>query len=264
VKQGDFLIKEYTYYIPGDIVEIKHNTPEFLYFYFTNQHEDIYDFILINNFNIDHLKLNLINFAIKHNNIYNDFTVELVSGFTNYAAEEIISREQWQARNAKEGLEQEIIKRRFTIHHSEGSAHANLQRIRNIQNYHMNDKNWLDIGYHFLISCEGLCFAGRDLHYKGAHVFGHNEGNIGICCIGCFETSRAHYTEITPAMTNKLAQLIARLSIYYNIDISSLSIKGHREYNKSHTLCPGNIIINYLDDLIIKISDIRQELCMQN
>ena len=43
-----------------------------------------------------------------------------------------------------------------------------------------------DVGYDFLISGDGTIYEGRSLDYKGAHLFGYNQGNIGIAFLGDF------------------------------------------------------------------------------
>lgn len=40
------------------------------------------------------------------------------------------------------------------------------------------------VGYHVVIMPDGARTYTRGLNQKGAHVAGHNEGNIGICLVG--------------------------------------------------------------------------------
>jgi N-acetylmuramoyl-L-alanine amidase len=44
--------------------------------------------------------------------------------------------------------------------------------------------DYADIGYHFLIDEEGRIFEGRSIKNQGAHVRGHNLGNLGIAIVG--------------------------------------------------------------------------------
>lgn len=40
------------------------------------------------------------------------------------------------------------------------------------------------IGYHKIVQPNGTVESGRPLEEKGAHVAGHNKGNIGVCLVG--------------------------------------------------------------------------------
>jgi hypothetical protein len=48
--------------------------------------------------------------------------------------------------------------------------------------------NNADVGYHFMISEDGTIYEGRSLEYAGAHVKGHNQGNVGIAFLGNYST----------------------------------------------------------------------------
>lgn len=45
-------------------------------------------------------------------------------------------------------------------------------------------RGWSDIGYHGVIECNGDFYQGRPHDIPGAHVEGHNQGNLGLCLIG--------------------------------------------------------------------------------
>ncbi len=49
---------------------------------------------------------------------------------------------------------------------------------------HVNQNGWSDIGYNFYITTDGRLHLCRPLNRSGAHVKGHNTGNIGICLEG--------------------------------------------------------------------------------
>lgn len=53
-----------------------------------------------------------------------------------------------------------------------------------IRKDHVNNRGFDNIGYHVLIQPDGEVQAVRPLNEVGAHVAGHNTGNIGICLIG--------------------------------------------------------------------------------
>jgi len=99
-----------------------------------------------------------------------------------------------------------------------------------IQELHMEQRGFADVGYHFMIDEAGRLYEGRALNIRGAHTAGYNTGAVGICLIGNFE-------EIQPAL-EQLSMLYSLLSCittqYTNIN----RLAGHREFNTG-TLCPG-------------------------
>lgn len=53
-----------------------------------------------------------------------------------------------------------------------------------IRGWHVDERGWLDTGYHRVIRRDGTVENGRPIRYQGAHVGGFNAGNIGICMVG--------------------------------------------------------------------------------
>ena len=58
------------------------------------------------------------------------------------------------------------------------------QKVSEVRKWHVEDRGWSDIGYHFLIDRDGMVVKGRALERTGAHTKGHNKGSIGICLFG--------------------------------------------------------------------------------
>jgi hypothetical protein len=57
-------------------------------------------------------------------------------------------------------------------------------KLAEIRRWHMRDRGWRNIGYHWLIDFDGQRAAGRPEIDIGAHVVDHNQGTIGVCLIG--------------------------------------------------------------------------------
>lgn len=53
-----------------------------------------------------------------------------------------------------------------------------------IRQDHIKNRGFDNIGYHILLQPDGETQAVRPLNEVGAHVAGHNTGNIGICLLG--------------------------------------------------------------------------------
>lgn len=106
-------------------------------------------------------------------------------------------RSAWNARAVdRSNVEPMTSIRRLTVHHSAlyfrdtrpGTCAAQIQLI---QNDHMRNRGYGDIGYHFLIDPAGRIWQGRDLRWQGAHASGSNNiGNIGVCVLGNFVRGR--------------------------------------------------------------------------
>lgn len=54
------------------------------------------------------------------------------------------------------------------------------EKVDEIRRWHVEDRGWRDIGYHYLIDRDGTVAKGRPVEQVGAHCKGHNTGTIGI------------------------------------------------------------------------------------
>lgn len=154
---------------------------------------------------------------------------------------EIIPRKAWGAQPIST-LNPSSTFKKLTVHHTTeptSQVKSEEELLRIIQKYHQQTKNWGDIAYHFLISHDGKIYQGRDLSYSGAHVYGHNEGNIGIAILGNYDEH-----ELTEIQINTLRNLIDALREKY--DIPKNEVFGHKELGK--TDCPGKHTIEFLNE----------------
>lgn len=122
------------------------------------------------------------------------------------------------------------------IIHCSASKDTNLENWESLKRYHINDRKWSDIGYHFgieKIENEYLYLLGRDLNTMGAHCFGQNRNSIGICLVG-------NYDNNSPSKEQYI--ILARLckTLMRKYTISLLNIKPHWVYN-IHKTCPGRL-----------------------
>lgn len=115
-------------------------------------------------------------------------------------------------------------------------------KVAEIRNWHVNDRKWNDIGYHFLIDRDGQIASGRPLAVVGAHCRGHNTGSVGICLLGGHGSSAQdsfdeHFTVHQAA---SLRRLIDKLQEKFPIT----RISGHNEY--AAKACPGFQVSKWL------------------
>jgi hypothetical protein len=76
---------------------------------------------------------------------------------------------------------------RIIIHHT---ATAQETTVSSIRNYHMHNRGWRDIGYHYLIDGGGFVRLGRPERLSGAHCKGNNRDSIGVAVIGDCRSGR--------------------------------------------------------------------------
>lgn len=118
--------------------------------------------------------------------------------------------------------------------HDDGDDAAS--RVRQIQSFHVNERGWCDIGYHFLISQAGEIFQGRSqIDRTGAHVARQNKGNIGIAFIGDFTLAPP-----TSAQLDAAIDLTRHLHQTYRIPLNRNAFRGHHEWPGQKTQCPGD------------------------
>lgn len=126
------------------------------------------------------------------------------------------------------------------VHHS---ALPLTDGPREIQELHMHERRFADIGYHFLIDESGKLYEGRAINVRGAHTAGHNSGAIGVMLMGNFEK-----IEPTAEQIDRLIIVLISLNKLYGIE----NVAGHRDYNPDMTLCPGNHLAALLPDIAIR------------
>lgn len=108
-------------------------------------------------------------------------------------------------------------------------------QFQEIRRWHMQDRGWRDIGYHYVIARNGKIMSGRPISEIGAHVQGKNAGTIGICLIGGFGSDARdkfseHFTEAQDqAARNLIAELFSKLG--------PVTVTGHNQY--AAKACPG-------------------------
>ena len=106
----------------------------------------------------------------------------------------------------------------IVVHHS-ATENGNAASINN---YHINERKWRAIGYHFVIIKDGTIENGRSLKTIGAHAKGRNQTHIGICLIGKDEFTDAQIRS-TVTLLNTLVEMFPTIK----------SIERH------HEECPG-------------------------
>jgi N-acetylmuramoyl-L-alanine amidase len=105
--------------------------------------------------------------------------------------------------------------------------HTSDQKVAEIRRWHVEERGWSDIGYHFIIDRNGNVVEGRPIERVGAHVRGHNSNSIGICLIGGFGGSATDQFEehFTEAQREKVLKLLNDLTQKF----PDAKIRAHNE-----------------------------------
>ena len=56
--------------------------------------------------------------------------------------------------------------------------------VTEIRRWHVEERNWSDIGYHAIIHRDGSVGYGRPVERSGAHCRGRNKSSIGVSLVG--------------------------------------------------------------------------------
>lgn len=105
--------------------------------------------------------------------------------------------------------------------------------VETIRNYHVNQRGFADIGYHYLVYLDGSIHEGRDVNKNGAHCTNHNAHSIGVCYVGGLDAKGNAKDTRTEAQKEGLKQLIKQLKELY----PKATVHGHREFANKDCPC---------------------------
>lgn len=128
--------------------------------------------------------------------------------------------------------QQRLIKR--IIWHCSATKEGQDVKTSTIRGWHVNERGWRDIGYHFVIELDGSVHTGRPLRMPGAGVKGHNVNSAHLCYVGGVEADgKTPKDTRTPAQRSALYKLTGELIERF----PGATVHGHNEY--SNKACPS-------------------------
>ena len=117
------------------------------------------------------------------------------------------------------------------IVHCSATREGQLVTVQQIRQWHLQ-RNFADIGYHYVIYLDGTVHKGRPLEKAGAHCKGHNAHSIGICYVGGLDRQGKPKDTRTAAQKAALLSLIRELKHRF----PGATVHGHREF--ANKACP--------------------------
>lgn len=179
---------------------------------------------------------------------------ELGEGLTEFEIADIDSLPVDLASSTKAGSIESRLRiphkiNKLTLHHSGDTKPVALgddipQKLRGLQSWGANDKNWWDVPYHFFIGPDGTIYEGRDYHYMGETNTRYNPaGHLLINVVGNYEIQEPNDAQLKSVM-----DLMAWAVQEFNVPVNE--IYGHRDL--AQTDCPGENLYRYLKNGKIK------------
>ena len=105
--------------------------------------------------------------------------------------------------------------------------------VATIRRWHVKDRGWKDIGYHYVIYIDGSVHEGRPVAQVGAHASGHNSDSIGVVYVGGCDAKMKAKDTLNEAQETAMVNLIKALREEHG----EMSLHGHNEF--AAKACPS-------------------------
>lgn len=105
--------------------------------------------------------------------------------------------------------------------------------VADIRRWHVEERGWSDIGYHFVVCLDGRVERGRPLGIAGAHCKGHNRHSVGVCYVGGVDAMCRPADTRTPQQTVALKRLVRALMEAF----PRVKVHGHGEFARKACPC---------------------------
>lgn len=113
--------------------------------------------------------------------------------------------------------------------------------VKQIDDWHRNERGWRGCGYHIVIRRTGVVENGRPLTEYGAHCHGHNEDSLGVCYVG--------RRKPTDQQLDAIAELFLRFRDEYGIKADKWFCHYEFDAGKECPGLPGNLLRRWLSTL---------------
>ncbi len=117
--------------------------------------------------------------------------------------------------------------------------------VKEIRSWHVNERKWKDIGYHFVVRRDGEVELGRPLEMQGAHARGHNKTSVGVCWVGGVDKDMNPENNMTREQEAELWCTVQNLMLIYGIE--KAQVVGHRDLPGVTKACPSFDVKEWID-----------------
>lgn len=108
-----------------------------------------------------------------------------------------------------------------------------------LYNWHVNQRNFDDIGYHYYIKFDGSTFACRDTQYQGAHCKAVNDKSLAICLEGGYN-GEYNFTQTQLLALEHLVRMI-------KVQHPNAGVVGHSHFDNK--ACPVLDVVTWWESL---------------
>ena len=124
---------------------------------------------------------------------------------------------------------------RLWLHHTATDSWHGPDGVRACQRFHIETRDWNDVGYSFLVDTDGTVYEGRGAGIAGAHTEGDNLRSHAVTAMGDFSRTRP-----PTAMLQAIVDLAAHgyRSGWWPPGLTG----GHRDAPGAQTACPGGFL----------------------
>ena len=155
----------------------------------------------------------------------------------------VIKRAEWGSVHIDTTFETHEIKY-ITIHHGGvefyDQEHA-AEHVKNLQNWSREEKNWIDIPYHFMIDLEGNIYEARPINIPGDTNTEYDPTNHALIeVMGNYEVQ-----ELSEIQLKSMIDLTKYLMSKFEVSVEK--VKTHKDYS-AMTVCPGKNVYKYFED----------------
>lgn len=126
---------------------------------------------------------------------------------------------------------------RVILHCSATRDSGDLIGADEIRRWHVEERGWSDIGYHYVIRRSGKLEYGRPEDISGAHTAGENHNSIGVCLIGTYD------------FTHEQVMTLKKLASMFYVEHGLEADDWFCHYQFSNKDCP-NIPVEVLRSLL--------------
>lgn len=129
---------------------------------------------------------------------------------------------------------------KFIVVHCADSKSTMNVTVDTLRRWHVEERNWDDIGYHFFIKFDGTVHECRNTLFQGAHCKSLNDKSIAICLEGGFN-GEDNFTDIQ------------KRSLYYLIceikeTRKNAAVIGHNHFDEK--ACPSFDVVSWYDAML--------------